>query len=139
MYVRRMAGSTAGSFTMERTPIMSTTRFISWHSDAANDTLAEELSEAGLGGYACGYWWTWPLSAEARALPVVALELIAWAVNFFVFGQVFTGFIEEGSSLLLHCDALPAVAVVAFGRSRSRLLTFVLNELEALKCHLQSY
>lgn len=53
-FVSDLAGSNAALYTMEATPTHCNTRFVSWHSDAARDNLAMELTESGLGGYAAG-------------------------------------------------------------------------------------
>ena len=107
---------------------------LSWHPDAANEDLgltADGLG-VGLGAYAAGYWWNWPLTPEARLLPVPVLELIALAACFLVFGPLYRGMIHRQCKLLIHCDSLASVLAVAFQRTKSRLMLVVLKKLRLM-------
>ena len=134
-YLASRAGSTLKHFAAESSPLHALSMVISWHSDAASEAVME-VDEAGdgtgLGGYACGYWWNWPLTPGAAELHITVLEAIAYAVNFFVFGSLFSYLVGKDCRLLLHCDALSSVLAVCFGRSKSKMVAFVFQELEQL-------
>ena len=131
-----LAGCSASAFTSERNPITAESLFRSWHSDAANETDLEYDPQSnlgiGLGGYAAGFWWNWALSDSAQRVPIPILEFIAAAVNFFVFGPVFDGFIHEHCRLLLHCDSTPAVLAIIFDAPKALMMQFVRAELGKL-------
>ena len=57
------------------------------------------------------------------------LEFIALAVNFFVFSVLFAPFVNESCQILLHCDSLASVVAVAFESPHSKMMKFVLKEL----------
>ena len=104
-----------------------------WQPNAANEDLgltADGLG-VGLGAYAAGYWWNWPLIPETRLHPVPVLELIALAACFLVFGPLHRGMIHEQCTLLIHCDSLALGLAVAFQRTKSRMMLVVLKKLNA--------
>ena len=138
-FITTVAGCSAASYTAEKQPLHFSSHMLSWHPDAANEDLgltADGLG-VGLGAYAAGYWWNWPLTPEARLLPVPVLELIALAACFLVFGPLYRGMIHEQCKLLIHCDSLASVLAVAFQRTKSRLMLVVLKKLRLMP-HFQS-
>jgi hypothetical protein len=70
-FLKQHAGSHCSTFTNESAPVTADSVGLDWHVDAATDKLPVEQSEAGLGGWAGGYWWSWPLPWEDRDIPIV--------------------------------------------------------------------
>ena len=131
-FISRVAGCSASSYTAELEPLHFHSQMIDWHPDAANEDMGVDSDGlgVGLGAYAAGYWFNWPLSPEARKLPIPVLELLALAVMFWVFGPLFKGMVHDQCGLLIHCDSLASVLAVAFQRSTSRLMNAVLREMD---------
>ena len=143
-FLKSSAGSSLKHFSSESSPLTRLSVVISWHSDAASEadlSVNEDGVGIGLGGYACGYWWNWPLTREAAELHITSLEAIAFAVNFFVFPQLFGDLVSQDCRLLLHCDALSSVLAITFERSKSKMISFIFKELGRLQafCNLEQH
>ena len=76
-------------------------------SDAATDG-----TEAGLGGYMHGLWWSYKCTAKEAKIPIAILEFIAALVTFFTFAPLL-GDTASKHYLHLRIDALSSPQVLA--------------------------
>ena len=72
-------------------------------SDAAVEPAnASGVHGDGLGGALAHKWWHWPLCARLRALPISALELMAFFINLVVFDPDLEGAQRVSCACIVH-------------------------------------
>jgi hypothetical protein len=112
-FIARVAGATACRYTGARHELCADTMSVPLHTDAAvcgdvdspEYVLDEHENGLGLGGYAAGYWYNWPLSEEAKELPAAVLELMALVVGILVLAPPYLGVVWDKCILLLYSDS----------------------------------
>jgi hypothetical protein len=96
-----------------------------------SDAAKEGTQCPGLGGWLCGFWWSYPLSLLELTLHITALEAIAAVVNLVWAAQLLCGGLDncadlpEHQLLTLHVDAQATAHVLVKGKARSPMMQFI--------------
>ncbi|KAJ1641134.1 hypothetical protein T492DRAFT_853864 [Pavlovales sp. CCMP2436] len=106
-----------------RTPRPSARAHFTLYSDAAK----AGIDTPSLGGYAHGYYWSFPLAHEDCELPMPVLEFCALLGNVLVFASL-----VKGAQVHLATDSLTTADVIAAASAYSLLMQIVHLHLLAL-------
>jgi hypothetical protein len=109
-----------------------------------SDAALEGAPIPSIGGYFHGLWWSVPLTAAQKQIPIPHLEMIAAVVNFRLFVRTVlpAGDADLHVDIVGHMDGLAARYVLADQHARSSVMMFIhqhLLESEEYRSHAQSW
>ena len=101
-----------------------------------SDASKEGAAIPGIGGYFAGLWWSLPLDSRLLSLDIPALELMGFAINLLVFGEVFLQLVKKDLNFVLaYIDAKASPQLLVKEGTTSRTMARVLAEVQRLEIY----
>ena len=96
----------------------------------SSDAAKEGTTVSGLGGWTCGFWWAYALSATELVLSIAVLEALARIANIVLVARLLAGGKDfegclPGALITVHADAEATARILIKGRARSPQMRIV--------------